>query len=104
MHTFDLAPFLKTDPDHPETDIEGATRIGDRIYWISSHATNKDGKPRPGRHPLFATEVKVAGDRVIITPAGTPYKNLVKDLGETPGLKDLKLGEAAKRPPEGVGG
>jgi hypothetical protein len=104
VHTFDLAPFLHPGLDYPEADIEGAARIGDRIYWISSHATNKDGKPRPSRHRLFATEVKVAADRVTITPAGTPYKNLVKDLGETSGLKDFKLGEAAKIPPEEVGG
>jgi len=104
MRTFDMAPFLKPGPDYPEADIEGATRIGNRIYWISSHATNKDGKPRPSRHRLFATEVKVTGDKVTLTPAGTPYKNLVKDLGETPGLKDFKLGEAAKIPPEAVGG
>lgn len=104
VHAFDLAPFLMTGSDYPEADIEGAARIGDRIYWITSHATNKDGKPRPSRHRLFATEVKVSGDSVTITPAGTPYKNLVKDLSETPGLKDFKLGEAAKRPPEGVGG
>jgi hypothetical protein len=104
VHTFDLALFLKSDPDYPEADIEGAARIGDRIYWISSHATNKDGMPRPSRHRLFATEVKVAADKVSITPAGTPYINLVKDLSETPWLKAFKLGEAAKRQPEGVGG
>jgi hypothetical protein len=104
VHTFDLASFLKTGPDNREADIEGAARIGDRIYWIGSHATNKDGKPRPGRHRLFATDVKVAGDKVTITPAGTPYQNLVKDLSETPGLKEFKLGEAAKIPPEGLGG
>ena len=87
-----------------EADIEGATRIGDHIYWITSHGTNREGKPRPSRHRLFATEVKVADDKVTITSVSTPYKELVKDLTKTPGLKDYKLGEAAKKPPEQVDG
>jgi hypothetical protein len=102
VHTVDLTSFLKLDPKHPEADIEGATRIGDRIYWITSHGTNKEGKPRPSRHRVFATEVKVADDKATITPVSTPYKELVKDLTKTPGLKDYKLGEAAKKPPEQV--
>jgi hypothetical protein len=48
--------------------------------------------------------VQVAGDQVTITAVGTPYKELLKDLTETPGLQDYKLGEAAKKPPEQVGG
>jgi hypothetical protein len=104
VHTFDLTSFLKPDPKYPEADIEGATRVGDRVYWVTSHGTNKNGKQRPTRHRLFATDVKVAADKVTITPVGTPYKNLIKDLNEAPHLKDLKLGEAARKPPEGVGG
>jgi hypothetical protein len=100
--TFDLTSFLKPDPEHPEADIEGATRIGERIYWITSHGTNKEGKPRPSRRQLFATEVNVAGDKVTITPVGTPYTHLVKDLAESPWLKEYKLGDAAKAPPEQV--
>jgi hypothetical protein len=100
--TFDLTSFLKPDPEHPEADIEGATRIGERIYWITSHGTNKEGKPRRSRRRLFATEVNIAGDKVTITPVGTPYTNLVKDLAESPWLKEFKLGDAAKEPPEQV--
>jgi hypothetical protein len=46
--------------------------------------------------------VNVAGDKVTITPIGTPYKNLVKDLAESPWLREYKLGDAAKEPPEQV--
>src|SRR5262245_46723677 len=35
---FDLTAFLKLGADQ-EADIEGATRIGDRIFWITSHGT-----------------------------------------------------------------
>lgn len=104
VRTFDLTAFLKPDPEHPEADIEGAARVGDRVYWITSHGANQKGKPRPSRHRLFATDVSVAGDRVTLTPVGTPYQNLVKDLTETPGPKDYPWGEGAKKPPEQVGG
>jgi hypothetical protein len=100
--TFDLTSFLNLDPEHLEADIEGATRIGNHIYWITSHGTNKAGKPRPSCRQLFATEVNIAGDKVTITPVGTPYTNLVKDLAESPSLKEYKLGDAAKEPPEQV--
>ena len=104
VHTFDLAPFLQPSPDYPEADIEGAARIGDRIYWIGSHATNKNGKPRSSRHRLFATQLKIAADQVSLTPVGMPYKNLLNDLGAAPGLADFNLAEAAQRSPESVGG
>ena len=83
-------------------DASAAIAVGPEmfVYWITSHGTNREGKPRPSRHRLFATEVKVADDKVTLTPVSTPYKELVKDLTKTPGLKDYKLGEAAKKPPE----
>jgi hypothetical protein len=49
---------LPVEAKSPETDIEGAARVGDRVYWITSHGRNKDGKPRPNRYALFATRVK----------------------------------------------
>lgn len=104
VHTFDLASFLKPHSEHPEADIEGATRLGERVYWITSHGANKDGEARPSRHRLFATDVKVEGDRVTLTPVGTPYRDLVKDFIESPGLKDYQLGEAVNNPPESVNG
>ncbi len=40
-----------------EVDIEGADRVGDRIYWIGSHSNSSQGKIRPNRFRLFATDV-----------------------------------------------
>ena len=54
-----LDAFLEVDPDHAEADLEGATRIGGTIYWISSHGQNRDGKERPNRHRLFATTLAI---------------------------------------------
>jgi hypothetical protein len=41
---------------------------------------------------------------VTIVPIGRPYKDLLKDLTTSPWLKDYKLGDAAKKPPEQEGG
>ena len=49
VETFDLTEFLGTEREHAEADIEGATKTGNRIYWITSHGRNKDGKRRPNR-------------------------------------------------------
>ena len=45
---------LKTDR---EIDIEAMASFGDRLYWIGSHGQNKNGKDRPNRHMLFATNI-----------------------------------------------
>jgi hypothetical protein len=41
---------------------------------------------------------------VTLSPVGTPYKDLRRELTESPLLKDLKLGEAATKAPEQQGG
>src|SRR4029450_9106785 len=77
---FDLNSFLRPDENHSKADIEGATRIGDHIYWIASHGRNRDGKLRPSRHRLFATSVTVESDKVTVVPVGFPYTRLLEDL------------------------
>jgi Protein of unknown function (DUF3616) len=101
---FDLNPFLKPDEDHPEVDIEGGARIGDRIFWIASHGRNKDGKLRPSRHRLFATMVTVEGDKVTVIPVGLPYTRLLEDLAQAPALRKYDLDSASRKAPESKGG
>lgn len=101
---FDLNSFLKPDEDHPEVDIEGGTRIGDRIFWIASHGRNKDGKLRPSRHRLFATMVTVEGDQVMVTPVGLPYTRLLEDLAQAPALRKYDLESASRKAPESKDG
>jgi len=68
IYSKDFFAYLKIDPkDDPETDIEGATLIGKRIYWITSHGTNKNGKQSPSRHRLFATDIETNGNSVSLT-------------------------------------
>jgi hypothetical protein len=96
----DLVDFLgnrKPNGKGAEADIEGAARIGNRIYWISSHARKgSDGELAPHRQRLFATDVVASGSMVI--QAGRPVESLLADL-----LADVRfdvLVAAAQRKPE----
>lgn len=80
LFTYDLTRFLSILPEHPEADIEGATKINNRIYWITSHGRNQDGKMRPNRYRFFATDIKVENDKIGIKPAERPSWTLVHDL------------------------
>ena len=70
VYSYDVSEFLKIEQDHPEADIEGATMVGRRVYWITSHGRNKDGKVRPSRYRFFATDVEVKDGKVAIQPVG----------------------------------
>ncbi len=100
IHFHDLTSFLKIDPDHPEADIEGATLIKDRIYWITSHGSNKDGKKRSNRHRFFATKIETIGDKFSLEPIGTPFHDLVKAFEDAEELKEYQLEKAANNAPE----
>jgi hypothetical protein len=93
---FDMTDFLGVEPEHPEVDIEGATTIGDRIYWITSHGRNKDGQLRPNRYRFFATKVLVEGGKVRIAPVGKPSKTLIHRLVQTQTGRRLGLDKATR--------
>jgi hypothetical protein len=94
--SFDMTSFLEIEPEHPEADIEAATMIGQRIYWITSHGRNKDGKIRPNRYRFFATEVLVENRSVKLRPAGKPYKTLVHKLLKILPARRLGLDKATR--------
>jgi hypothetical protein len=80
----------------PETDIEAATAMGDRAYWITSHARTKSGKRDPARFKFFATAfptLKNAQQAI-----GTPYTALVDDMLSDPRLATLGLDRAVEYP------
>jgi hypothetical protein len=77
---FDCNAFLEVRGKSLEADLEAGARIGDRAFWIGSHGRNKNGKERPNRCRLFATDLSVAGGEVMVTPVGKPYKGLLDDL------------------------
>ena len=94
--SYDMTEFLGIEPEHPEADIEGATMIGRRIYWITSHGRNKDGKIRPNRYRFFATTVKVENRNVTIIPVGTPCKSLIHSLIKAENMRHLRLDRATR--------
>ncbi len=75
---FKLPTSLRKNQDR-EIDTEGSARIGERIYWITSHGRNKKGKFRPNRYRIYATDVSGSASNLKIKFVGF-YKNLVKDL------------------------
>jgi len=93
---FDITDFLDVEPEYPEADIEGATTIGDRIYWITSHGRNKDGKLRPNRYRFFATTISVEGGKFRIVPFGKPCKTLIHSLVKTQTGRELGLDKATR--------
>lgn len=100
---FDLAPFLELAGKHRETDLEGSAQIGDLIFWTGSHGRNRDGKPRPNRHRLFATRV-LPGDPPTLKFEGRPFTGLVAALAAEPALAAFDLARAETLSPEVDGG
>lgn len=100
VQTVDLTSFLRVDRKSPEADLEAAAPLGDRIYWISSHARNKNGKDRPSRRRFFATTRSVSNGVAVIEPIGVPCVRLLSDLISDPRLQPFDLAAAAKRAPK----
>lgn len=99
--TVSLSEYLGT--GKKESDLEGSARIGNRIYWISSHGRNKDGEERPLRYRFFATDI-VSGSAPTVEPVGKPYAGLLGDLLQSKQLSGLPLSEASLKAPEAPGG
>jgi len=96
LFSYDMTDFLDIEPENPEVDIEGATIIARRIYWISSHGRNKDGKTRPNRYRFFATILKSKNGNVTIEPVGKPCKTLIHDLVKSESIRYLRLDRATR--------
>jgi hypothetical protein len=82
-------------PAFEEADIEGAARIGDRIYWVASHGRgSKKGKAEPGRARLFATRIVPHADGPSLERIESGvYKNLREDMLKDRALKTTKISE-----------
>jgi hypothetical protein len=100
LAAIDVGAFLGADK---EADIEGAARSGKRIYWIASHGANKNGKPRPDRHRLFATDVRETSGGPALAPWGAGHRTLDVLLSRVIGGEyDVK--DYARTAPEHAGG
>lgn len=89
--SFDLSRYLEVGPAQLESDLEGAVRIKDRIYWIGSHGRNRNGHWRRGRHVFFATDIHDDGQAIELKPTGAVHRKLVYDILAEPMHHDLKL-------------
>jgi hypothetical protein len=102
--SIDVSPSLalpvKKKP--PEADIEGATKLGGRALWITSHGRNSKGKLQPGRFRFFSTTAPKDGAG--LTPVGTAYEALLEDMLKKPELAALQLAAASELAPKEPGG
>jgi hypothetical protein len=69
------------------TDIEAAARIGDIVFWTTSHSLNKDREDKAKRKVLFATSVAGAS----LDDAGKPFAGLRKKAAELLGVEEASL-------------
>ena len=105
---FDLSPSLELPVNggkskrSAETDLEAATRIGDRAYWITSHARKKSGKYAPERLRFFSTTLPNDGTPIAVV--GAPYERLLDDLLAEPSLEGFGLARAVGLAPTAPGG
>jgi hypothetical protein len=102
VREYDVGKFLGNSK-RTESDLEGAARVGDRIYWISSHGRGREGQVEPHRQRLFATQIEGKKGRKL-DPIGKPYTNLLKDLFADPRFKRFGLEEASLLAPKHQGG
>jgi hypothetical protein len=94
----------KKHPKAAELDLEAATTVGERAYWLTSHGRNKKGKLAPARLHFFATSTFVDERGDALQLVGHPYDRLVDDLAAAPHLAGFGLADAAQRAPKAEGG
>lgn len=102
--SFDLNPFLFGSKRGSETDLEASARVGNRVYWITSHGRNKAGEPDRNRQKFFALTIEQRGQDATLKPVGRVYTGLLTDLLREPSLTRFDLATAAGRAPKAEGG
>ena len=95
---FDLSRLVNLDPKKPEIDFEAVARDGDRLWWIGSHGRNKNGKKRPNRRMLFATNVPTRNLSDI--QVMSPQYDLAPTLRAHPDLATILTEKVLKTPPK----
>lgn len=104
VQKYDLRSVLATKAGSPEADLEGAARLGQRVFFITSHGRDAKGKFAPDRHRFFALEFTRREGEIDVQPVGKPYTSLVVDLASDPKYAKFKLADAAARPPKSEAG
>jgi hypothetical protein len=114
--SFDLSGHLDIDPAIPTTlagaakvrnriywitshsrDENGRERaVRDRIYWMTSHSRDENGRERPERYRFFATTVTEKEGRITIEPVGKTCKTLFHKLVDLRTVRTLRLNKATR--------
>lgn len=84
-----------------EADIEAATALNGRAYWLSSHARNARGELDPNRSLLITTDLPTLDAHLEVR--GRVYRRLLDDLEQSPALRRYDLARAAALPPKEPG-
>ncbi len=103
VFNWDPTPYVRLDSKSPEMDIEGSAKVGEIIYWITSHAPNREGKPRPNRKRFFATRVSANDGHPSVAFVGQPVATLMEDLARDARYTRFDLAAAALLPPKTPG-
>jgi hypothetical protein len=90
----------KKRPRPAEMDLEAASRIGDRAFWLSSHGRDSEGVARPERLKLFATTIGEGELKIV----GNAYDHLLDELVSAPALAPFGVAEASRIAPKLPGG
>jgi hypothetical protein len=85
-----------------EADIEAATSLGGRAFWLTSHGRNAKGDEDPNRSLVITTELPSLDDRVAVE--GDVYRDLLHDLQQDPRLSRYDLARASQLAPKEPGG
>jgi hypothetical protein len=81
------------DRAHREMDLEAGVRVDDRIYWVSSHGHDGDGRRDRARCAFFATDLRAGR----LEPQGAAYRRLLDDMAAAEELAPLRLRELDRR-------
>jgi hypothetical protein len=100
----DINNYFDNNPKQKEVDIEGATQLGEMLYWITSHGTNKEGELKPERRQFFANKLSIEGGVKCFKQVGHSYTQLFEDMLKEKRLNHYHLEAAAKIPPKEQGG
>ena len=83
-----------------ESDLEGAAKIGELIFWIGSHGRNGAAEEKKERQVLFATKLSGTGKNTKLEMQGEVYTKLLDDFANDPALAPFDLAKAATRAPK----
>jgi hypothetical protein len=85
-----------------EADIEAATSLDGRAFWLTSHGRNAKGDEDPNRSLFITTELPSLDEKVEVH--GEVYRDLLGDLTREPALARYDLQRASEIAPKDPGG